>query len=103
MVLRLLSDFKAGGIEFAGGGRAYCSTKNDGISERKFRHKSPANINFMALAWPRAVARVKKGGSRATQVIKNGPFSFLGCDPGRDFGSGLTRFFPSKYRFRGRT
>ena len=26
-----------------------CSTKNDGISERKFRHKSPATINFIAL------------------------------------------------------
>jgi hypothetical protein len=40
--------FQGGGIEFAGGG-AYCTTKNDGISERKFRHKSPATINFMAL------------------------------------------------------
>jgi hypothetical protein len=38
-----------------------------------------------------AVARVKKGGSRPTRVIKNGPFSFLGCDPGRDF---LTRADP---------
>ena len=75
-------------------GGAYCSTKNDGISERKFRHKSPATINFMALAWPRAVARVKKGGSRATRVIKNGPFSFLGCDPGRDFGSRVDPIFP---------
>ena len=39
----------------------------------------------------RAVARVKKGGSRATRVIENGQFSFLGCDPGRDF---LTRADP---------
>ncbi len=47
----------------------------------------------------KAVARVKKGGSRATRVIKNGPFSFLGCDPGRDFGTRfdpyLTRFWPN--------
>ena len=42
------SSLLRGGIEFAGGG-AYCSTKNDGISERKFRHKCSATINFMAL------------------------------------------------------
>ena len=37
------------------------------------------------------MARVKKGGSRATRVIENKPFSFLGCDPGQDFG---TRAWP---------
>ena len=45
-----------------------------------------------------AVTRVKKGASRAIRVIKNGPFLFLGCDLGRDFGTrvgpNLTRFFP---------
>jgi hypothetical protein len=52
MVLRLLSDFKAGGIEFAGGGRAYCSTKNDGISERKFRHKSIEKFRLQtSISW----------------------------------------------------
>jgi hypothetical protein len=31
--------------------------------------------------------RLKKGGSSATWVIANGAFPFLGCDPGKDFGT----------------
>jgi hypothetical protein len=46
----------------------------------------------------RAVARVKKGGSRATRVIENGHFHGPGGYPGRDFGTrawpGLTRIWP---------
>ena len=30
---------------------------------------------------------MKKGGSSATWVIANGAFPFLGCDPGKDFGT----------------
>jgi hypothetical protein len=42
-------------------------------------------VRVLPRAVGRAVAQVKKGGSRATRVIENGPFSLLGCDPGRDF------------------